>query len=411
MPYKQFLKKVGKKPVGFLVPGNLSGSPAIITTNVMKDYRLFDISDFVLDDDFIRWINEGSRADDDFWNNWLALNSDKYMIIAEAKKILETIRTNGVAISTEERENEINRLLMTIREKSNPVETPDAISDVPAVSMIRRRWWYVAAAAVIGVIVIAGYILQEPKKVAAQFSYTEVTPSKHLIESVNTSEKPISLTLPDESIVELAPNSRIGYPNNFDSNTTRDVYLSGEAFFKVTKNPLRPFRVFANEIVTKVLGTSFTVRSFEKDTIIQVTVRTGKVSVYSQVNDAKNLKSSSQLDGIIVTPNQELVYKKLDQKFQKNLLAEPTEIVPKSALQENMLYDEAPLEKVFTQLSKNYGINIVYDTESLKKCTVTADLRNEPFYRKLDLICKAIGASYEIIDGQVVISAKGCDLN
>jgi len=50
----------------------------------------------------------------------------------------------------------------------------------------------------------------------------------------------------------------------------------------------------------------------------------------------------------------------------------------------------------------------VYDVELLKKCTVTADLRNESFYRKLDLICKAIGADYEIIDGQIVIVTKGC---
>ena len=74
-----------------------------------------------------------------------------------------------------------------------------------------------------------------------------------------------------------------------------------------------------------------------------------------------------------------------------------------------MLYEEAPLEKVFSQLSKKYGINIVYDIELLKNCTVTADLRNETFYRKLDLICKAIDAGYEIIDGQIVIVTKGCE--
>jgi hypothetical protein len=73
-----------------------------------------------------------------------------------------------------------------------------------------------------------------------------------------------------------------------------------------------------------------------------------------------------------------------------------------------MLYEEAPLEKVFSQLGNDYGINIVYDVELLRKCTVTADLRNEPFFRKLDLICKAIGADYEIIDGQIVIVTKGC---
>jgi hypothetical protein len=375
----------------------------------MKDYRLFDISDFVLDEDFIRWVNEAKRADNDFWNNWLSVNQDKYMIVAEARKILESIRIEELVITVEERENEINRLLVTINEEGSSDEVVGPRPPGRLATLPKKIWWYVAASILIVVVGITGYILQNDDKGSRQFAYHVVTPSKHLIESVNTSEKPIRLKLPDESIVELAPNSRIGYPNNFDSSDTRDVYLSGEAFFTVTKNPARPFRVFANEIVTKVLGTSFNIRSFETDTVIQVTVRTGKVSVSSQTNETKNSKSTTQLGGIILTPNQELVYKRSEQKFQKTLLEEPTEILPKTAYQESMLYEEAPLEKVFSQLSKNYGINIVYDVELLKTCTVTADLRNEPFYRKLDLICKAIGAAYEIMDGQIVIVTKGCD--
>jgi transmembrane sensor len=368
----------------------------------MKDYRLFDISDFVIDDDFIRWVIEEKKADNDFWNNWLSEHPDKYMVVAEARKIVETFKTEELGIRADERENEINKLLLTISEKAGTVSTH-------TIPISQKRWWYAAAAILIGVVGIAGYFFQKQKQGQGteQYAYRTVTPSKHLIESVNTSQKTIKLKLPDESIVELAPDSRIGYPNDFDSSNTRDVYLSGEAFFKVTKNPARPFRVFANEIVTKVLGTNFGVRSFEKDTIIQVTVRTGKVSVHSQVNEVKNSKSKNQPGGIILTPNQELVYKKSEQKFQKNLLAYPAEIVP-PAVQDNMLLDEAPLEKVFGQLSKKYGINIVYDLELLRHCTVTADLRNENFYRKLDLICKAIAASYEIIDGQIVIVTKGC---
>jgi len=50
----------------------------------------------------------------------------------------------------------------------------------------------------------------------------------------------------------------------------------------------------------------------------------------------------------------------------------------------------------------------VYDNALLSKCTVTADLRNETFYKQLELICKAIGAEYEIIEGQVVIQSNGC---
>jgi type II secretory pathway component GspD/PulD (secretin) len=95
------------------------------------------------------------------------------------------------------------------------------------------------------------------------------------------------------------------------------------------------------------------------------------------------------------------------QKFQKVLLSNPALIVPPT-IEKLLVYDDAPLDKVFNDLSKAFGINIVFDGDVLKKCTVTADLTNEPFYHKLDLVCQAIDARYELIDGQVVIESSGC---
>jgi len=371
----------------------------------MKDFRLFDISDFVMDEDFIRWVHEKNKTDNDFWNDWLRQNQDKYMAVAEARRILESIGTEQNVISDDERQQEIDRLLNTIRghgQKSGHEAQARVVK-------ISKKWWYAAATLLFALLSTATYFMVVRDRESAKFSYDAITPSKRLIENINTSEKAITLRLPDESTVELAANSRIAYANNFGSTGTRDVYLSGEGFFKVTKNPARPFRVFANEIVTKVLGTSFIVRSFEQDTVIQVTVRTGKVSVYSQAANARETSSPNQLGGIILTPNQELVYQKAKQKFRKGLLENPQTILPDSEYQKNSLYEDVPLEKVFTQLSKIYGVSIVYDTELLEKCTVTADLRNETFYTKLELICKAIGARYEIIDGQVVIQTSGCN--
>lgn len=369
----------------------------------MKDFRLFDISDFVMDDDFIRWVNEKKSADNVFWENWLSQHTDKHMIVAEARRVLESIGTEQRVIDGAERHHEIERLMHTIR---GHFQEPEGESRIVAIS---KKWWYAAATLLLAIASTGIYFLVKKDKGPEKFSYATITTSRQLIENINTSEKPIILTLSEGSTVALAGNSRISYPNNFDSADTRDVYLSGEAFFTVTKDPRRPFRVFANEIVTKVLGTSFRVRSFEKDTIIRVTVRTGKVSVYSQATtDAKETASPNQLGGIILMPNQELVYQKAKEKFQKTLLQFPIMVHPEATSQ-NMLYADVPLEKVFTQLSKIYGISIVYDNELLKKCTVTADLRNEPFYNQVLLICKAIGASYEIIDGQVVIQANGCE--
>ena len=369
----------------------------------MKDFRLFDISDFVMDDDFIRWVHKKQGADNEFWENWLRQNPDKYMAVAEARRILESIGSEQPAISESVKQQEIDRLMSTIRTQSHEVV------EKPRVIWLHK--WQATAAVVLLIAASAfTYYLVSQKATPKTFDYASITATEQLIENINTSEKPITLKLPDESTIELAPNSRIAYPNNFDSSGTRDVYLSGEAFFKVTKNAARPFRVFSNEIMTTVLGTSFTVRSFDKDSIIQVKVKTGKVSVYSRTTtDEKKGNMPNSNGGIILTPNQELVYQKAKQQFQKALMENPAAVVSDPTFEKTMYYEDATLEKVFEQLSRIYGINIVYDNEFLKKCTVTADLRNESFYRKIELICKAIGASYEIIDGQVVIQANGCE--
>lgn len=361
----------------------------------MKDFRLYDISDFVMDEDFIRWVQEKREEDEQFWTGWLKAHPDKHLVIAEARRVVECIQLKQNIPGEQETEQEISKLMQIIGVQPQHDERRNKIV------FLQYKWWY--AAAVLLLCTTGIWYFTNRKTTAPPFAYSSVTAYKHLIEHTNGSQTPETLTLPDGSRITLAPQSRISYARLFDTASTRDVYLLGEAFFEVTKNPRRPFRVFANEIVTKVLGTSFTIRSFEKDTAISVTVRTGKVSVYALPQTSATGKTSE----IILTPNQQLVYEKAQQKFQKELLGTPVMITP-CTIEQSMVYDEAPLEKVFNDLSKAYGINIVCDSDALEKCTVTADLKNEPFFQKLDLICRAIGARYELIDGQVVVEAPGC---
>jgi transmembrane sensor len=372
----------------------------------MKDFRLYDIMDFVMDEDFIRWVQEKKPADEAFWNSWLRSYPQKHLAVAEARRILESIRVEQRIFTPNEIDIEAGKLLQTINGQS--------LQDKPRTNVrrITRAQWLVAAS-LAGLIVLAVRMYTpanagDEKQIAASYSYSKLIADQWLIEKVNTTDKPINITLPDSSVIELSVNSRISYPRSFDSARTRDVYLSGEAFFKVAKNPNLPFRVYANELVTKVLGTSFKVRSFEKDSVIEVTVKTGKVSVYSQAKTTvQETAVPDKLSGIILTPNQQLTYTKEKQHFQKVLLEQPSMIVS-VMVDRNMIYEDTRVEEVFSQISNAYGINIVYDVDLLKDCTVTADLRNELFYDKLDLLCRAIGAGYEVIDGQVVIQSSGC---
>lgn len=90
--------------------------------------------------------------------------------------------------------------------------------------------------------------------------------------------KMLKLILEDGSEILLNSGSLIKYPKHFDENK-REVYLEGEAFFKVTHNAEKPFIVNTGKIKTTVLGTSFNIRAYPEIDQIKVTVATGKVEV------------------------------------------------------------------------------------------------------------------------------------
>lgn len=90
--------------------------------------------------------------------------------------------------------------------------------------------------------------------------------------------------LRDGSKVMLNSESKISYPPYF-SDSSRLIYLEGEAFFEVAKDKSRPFTVIANGVSTTALGTSFNING--RGSQCKVSLATGKVAVH-QLNDKEN---------------------------------------------------------------------------------------------------------------------------
>ncbi|MDX5397043.1 MAG: FecR domain-containing protein, partial [Hymenobacteraceae bacterium] len=101
--------------------------------------------------------------------------------------------------------------------------------------------------------------------------------NQQLAEQSTTSGQ-TKVLLADGTQVWLNRNSKLRYPDTFEGNT-REVYLEGEAFFDVQRNPEKPFLIHAQQSVTQVLGTSFNVEAYENQPEVKVTVVTGKVSL------------------------------------------------------------------------------------------------------------------------------------
>lgn len=98
-----------------------------------------------------------------------------------------------------------------------------------------------------------------------------------IVRETKVGEK-LKLKLSDGSIILLHSNSKIRFPKSF-SPFSREVYLKGEAFFDVQRDEAKPFIVHSRDLITSVLGTSFSIKEDTDGEFSQVAVLTGRVKI------------------------------------------------------------------------------------------------------------------------------------
>lgn len=355
------------------------------------------IQDFLEDASFREWVRNPTAATNAYWQGYQQNNPSTLETIKQARQLLQAV--DARIDSDFPGETRINELFATIQERNR---------EIPLRPMYGFTWGLAAAASVLLILGLLWWTQVYDSPVPRPQSSASQSLSD-FVEKANTTSKTLPVQLPDGSTVLLQKNSRIKYASSFGRADTRDVYLQGGAFFDVLKNPQKPFLVYAQTTVTKVLGTSFWVRAFEGEKKVTIAVRTGKVSVFSQANAAAiRKKSTRDLDeGVVLTPNQQAVYDRTAQKMLKMLVLNPQPLTITHRKQA-FRYHDTPVSQVFAELEETYGIRIIYDRETMGHCIVTGDLGNESLFNKLTIICKGIEAQYTLQDAQILITGPGC---
>ena len=366
----------------------------------MKDYNAYTLEDFLQDDGFRDWVQRKGGPEEPFWRSFLLRYPEKNAVLKQAERIIRAAGHRHPAIDSREIRAEAEALLelMSDNEAGNVIETDDEPSSFRAPGWLP---WIMAAC--ISAFVIIHYSGTEKSGSSGEASPVQSLTS-NLVKTRNDTDKPLRILLSDNSEVFLSPNSTLSYPSHF-TDSSRTVHLTGEADFSVRKGST-PFMVYAGGVITKVLGTRFVVRAFEKDLNTTIRVRTGTVSVFEKEKRG-TLKKAKENSGLIITANQAAVFEKSIGQFTKTLVSDPVRI-SKAVDFESKRYDETQLSKIFSDLEKAYGISILFDREQFERCRITATLADENLYQKLEMLCKSIGAVYEIVDGQILIIGKGC---
>jgi transmembrane sensor len=363
-----------------------------------------EIEDFLSDESFQSWIL--FKIDNDGWEEWTLESRQRAKLVEDARLLLLAMQVQDKTLSASDIHRALQATWVKIEEKENR-KNLDKKSNVKS---LRKYFLAGVAATILFGLTSVWFYKNNFSADHKVVTYKELIDenSEGLVEQTNNSNKPQIITLSDGSSVLLQPESKLSYPKIFTGNE-RKVYLSGEGFFEISKNPKKPFYVYANEIVTKVVGTSFRVKAYSDQPDVEVLVRTGKVKVKS--ND---LVSKSDEKEIVLLPNQALRFLRSDLKFNKI-----TNITQDVALAQSVgnieqlsfEFSDIPVSQIFETIEQAYLVDIDYPKDKLKDCHLTTSLSDQPLTEKLKIVCKSIGnnTSFEMNGNQIIITSEGCN--
>lgn len=205
------------------------------------------------------------------------------------------------------------------------------------------------------------------------------------------------IVLADGTKVWLNSDTKIKYPGNFSRNQ-RDVYLDGEAFFEVSKNPHQPFVVHTSMVNVKVLGTKFNVKAYADENQIETSLFEGKINL-----SMNNSSSGSPVEKE-VKPGQSFVYSKTDHQLVVNKF--PQDEI-NGWKKNQLIFKDDTFSNLVRKVERWYDVKVVYDEKQFNDRRLTVELyEGERLDRLMSIISLALSVDYKYEKGEISLTPK-----
>jgi len=208
-----------------------------------------------------------------------------------------------------------------------------------------------------------------------------------MLEKRNPRGQRSKFTLPDSSVVYLGAESQLKFPKKFGPGN-REIFLTGEAFFEITKDRKHPFIIHTGSVQTKVLGTSFKINAFEGKNLT-VSVATGKVSVARKIAGTDSLQPLA-----LLTPGQQVNWNPHTQTAAVNQVeAEGVRDWKDGTL----TFVAAPVGEIAEHLERWHNVKINFRDSRIKDYHLSLIVKGtDPLIHTLDIICNTTHLHYKI---------------
>jgi transmembrane sensor len=259
-----------------------------------KSPEHYQVEDFVTDETFINYFFHLNAEDVVFWEKWLLANPAFSESVDAAKDMLRSLT---LTLGEQEIEDETAKIKAAIG-----YDAPFRLRKKPGLVRLlsfRRKRRPELILSLLLILLAGGYFLTRT-----------IIHADRLIEKSNNGTDPIVFSLADGTTVTLAPQSVLRYASSF-GDRERNVVLTGEAQFDVSRETAYPFKVQENDVIATVLGTIFGVKTQSGDSVLVVDLIKGRLKV-------ENINSTGQaLTTIILNPDERVVYNRLSKRFYK----------------------------------------------------------------------------------------------
>lgn len=250
-----------------------------------------------------------------------------------------------------------------------------------------------AAATILLFIKVPGFLNNQKQHQSASYVLNEE------VSITNRTHTIYKQVLPDKSIAWLSPGAHISYHKVFSKNL-REIKLSGESFFEVTKDKAHPFVIYSDHITTRVWGTSFRVHDSKNAATAEVAVVTGKVSVEIAAGGKRESLFATKAglnNNVMLLPRQKVVYGKINHDLKVGRVAELSSLnIWQKA---DLSFEKTSLHDVIQALNKQFNVEIVLQDKTLNNYILQADFNDQSLPDIMEMLKKLLKLTY-VTDGE-----------